>query len=182
MPHLDGKFLIASPYLPDSNFLRTVVYIVRHDSEGAFGLVLTRPSELNLHEVLESTMGSKTSRRDLIYFGGPVEGPLCALHEVADLADLDCNDGLHLTSEQESILVLANRPEIRIRFFAGYSGWGPGQLEDELKQGGWLVCDATADDVFSDFEPLWEALVKRVGRSVIDEAIPFARNVDSQLN
>ena len=182
MSNLDGKFLIASPYLPDGNFLRTVVYIVRHDAEGAFGLVLTRPSDLSLREVFESTTGNQPMRQDPIYIGGPVEGPLCALHELADLGDLDCSDGLHVTSEQESLQVLASRPDIRVRFFAGYSGWGPGQLEDELKMGGWLVCAATADDVFSDFEPLWEALVKRVGRSVIDEAIPFARNVDSQLN
>ena len=182
MPYLDGKFLIASPYLPDSNFLRTVIYMVKHDADGAFGLVLTRPSDLRLQEVLESTVGAKSIREDSIFFGGPVEGPLCALHEDPNLGDLDCEGGLYVTSEQESIMLLANRPGVRVRFFAGYSGWGQGQLEGEMKQGGWLTCDATADDIFGDFETLWEELVKRVGRSVIDEAIPFARNVDSQLN
>lgn len=179
---LNGKFLLASPYLPDSNFQRTVVYIVKHDAEGALGLILTRPSDLRLQQLIESTMGRPSLREDLVYLGGPVEGPLCALHEDANLADLDCEGGLFVTSEQESILLLANRPEARVRFFAGYSGWGPDQLEAELQQGGWLTCDATVDEVFGDFEPLWEALVKRVGRSIIGEAVPFASNVDSQMN
>ncbi|QDS86501.1 hypothetical protein EC9_06650 [Rosistilla ulvae] len=179
---MNGKFLLASPYLPDSNFQRTVVFMVKHDVDGALGLILTRPSDLQLQQLLESTMGSTALREDLVYLGGPVEGPLCALHEDANLADLDCEGGLFVSSEQESIILLANRPQARVRFFAGYSGWGPGQLEAELQYGGWLICDATADEVFGDFEPLWESLVKRVGRSIIGEAVPSAPDVDSQMN
>lgn len=182
MQNTTGRFLVASPYLPDDNFQRTVVYMVRHDDEGAFGLVLTRPSDLCLQEVLQSTMGMLSSRNDPVYLGGPVEGPLCALHDDGNLADLDCADGLYVTSEQESIVVLANSSATQVRFFAGYSGWGAGQLEDELRQGGWLITDASAEDIFSDCNPLWETLVKRIGHAVIGQAVPSANRVDSQLN
>lgn len=180
---LRGKLLIASPYLPDENFLRTVVYIVRHDVEGAFGLVLTRPLDVRLQEVFEQTLGNKPLRDDPVYLGGPVEGPLCALHNEGNYSDLSCVDGLFLTSEQESLGAIANRPEIVARFFAGYSGWGPDQLETEMGQGGWLVCDATRDDIFGDSDEVWERLVKRVGQSVMMTAVPDSQlGVDPGLN
>ena len=78
---LSGKLLIASPYLNDPNFMRSVVLIVSHDEEGAFGLSLNRPTDQRLSEIVELSMPKGSVREDdFIYEGGPVEGPLLALH------------------------------------------------------------------------------------------------------
>lgn len=181
---LTGKLLIASPYLPDDNFSRTVCYIVRHDEEGAFGLILNRPIDLTLSDVLEETLGKQPLREDSIYLGGPVEGPLCALHRDGNFCDLECKQSdLFVTSDQESLMVIANQPETEARFFAGYSGWSAGQLEAEMNMGGWLVCEAEDGDLFADPNNIWEDVVKRIGQSIINEIVPTpVGSVDPSLN
>ena len=80
MDSLRGQLLIAPPHLTDPNFAKTVVFIVQHDTEGAFGLVLNRPSDTGIHEVWEKMRGRRCARRDFLYVGGPVQGPLMLLH------------------------------------------------------------------------------------------------------
>lgn len=86
--NLSGRLLIASPYLTDGNFLRTVVFVVRHDAEGAFGLAINRPSDRRFRELVDSSAGEGTIREDdWIYLGGPVDGPLLALHDLAGIGE-----------------------------------------------------------------------------------------------
>ena len=83
---LSGKLLIASPYLSDPNFLRSVVLIVSHDDEGAFGLSLNRPTDQRLSAVVELSMPQGSAREDdYIFEGGPVDGPLLALHDLSGI-------------------------------------------------------------------------------------------------
>jgi putative transcriptional regulator len=163
-----GKLLIAEPMLGDPNFDRTVVLMIEHTPEGALGVVLNRPTDLEVGAVLHE-WADLAATPPVLYMGGPVEqnGVLAIGRRRPDapplpgwsavLGDLGTVD-LHLGPDG-----VADGLD-GIRFFAGYSGWGGGQLEAELAEGAWLVVEAATDDVFAP-EPdvMWRAVLRRQG-------------------
>ncbi|MCD0458718.1 YqgE/AlgH family protein [Roseiconus lacunae] len=182
---LSGRLLIASPYLSDPNFMRTVVLIVNHDDEGAFGLTLTRPTAKRLSEVIELSMPSGAIREDdFIFEGGPVEGPLLAIHDLSDIgAPIDEEgSGVWLTGDEDQLRLLLQRTDAKVRFVAQYSGWGPGQLDTEMRSGGWLVGRADAKTVFSDPDQIWESAVKRCGHEILSSISPGLQFSDPSVN
>ena len=178
---IQGQLLIASPMLSDTNFFRSVVYVARHDSDGALGLIMNRPSNLRLEDVIEQARGRRPDRCDAIFSGGPVDGPLVALHTMQNLGD-ECCDGVWLTSEDDHLMLLCDRPSVMARFFSGYSGWGAGQLEAELKAGGWLVGHCERESLFGDADAIWETAVKGCGREILRTVVPSAGCVDPEVN
>ena len=164
MQSLKGQLLIAGPSLVDPNFRRTVVLVGEHSEEGALGLVLNRASE--------ATVGEAVPELDVVvdgfapvHFGGPVQPS--AIVVLADFADPDRAGSLVLDSV--GFLPAEVDPDElgelrRARVFAGYAGWGPGQLDDELDEGSWIVEPALAEDVFTD-DPaeLWGHVLRRKG-------------------
>jgi putative transcriptional regulator len=180
-PVFQGHLLIASPMLSDPNFFRSVVYIAKHDDEGALGVVMNRPTNLRLEEVIEQARGRKPARCDAIYSGGPVEGPLVALHTLENLGDL-CDSGIWLTSDDDHLMMLCDRPTVPARFFSGYSGWAGGQLEAEFRAGGWMVGPCEIESLFGSPDDLWEAAVKSCGREVLRSVVPSAGCVNPDLN
>jgi putative transcriptional regulator len=161
---LRGHLLIAGPGLVDPNFWRTVVLVGEHSDEGALGVVLNRSSETSVEEavpelaVLAEGMGA-------VHVGGPVQPS--AVVVLADFTEPDDAGALVLDSvgflpsdvEPESLGELR-----RARVYVGYAGWGPGQLDDELEEGSWIVEPAVADDVFTDDpEGLWSVVLRRKG-------------------
>lgn len=166
-----GKLLIAEPLLGDPNFDRSVVLMIEHNADGALGVVLNRPTELEVDTVLNEWSGLAASP-SVLYMGGPVEqnGVLALGRRAATdvpvpgwtsvLGDVGTVD-LHLEPDE-----LVGRLS-GIRFFAGYSGWGGGQLEAELAESAWLVVPAVADDVFApDPEAMWRSVLRRQGGKV----------------
>jgi putative transcriptional regulator len=164
-----GKALLASPYLEDPNFFHSVVYMVRHNEEDAFGLILNRPTEHSIISVFEKAAKTTLTRPGWLHYGGPVDGPLIALHDQQDLADMDCSQGIYLTTEREHLLPLLMRTHARVKLFAGFSGWGPGQLESEQATGGWFVSDLTLEQALGDSDNLWKELLYQVGHSMWSE-------------
>ncbi|MGI8574169.1 MAG: YqgE/AlgH family protein [Egibacteraceae bacterium] len=155
---LQGRLLVATPRLTDPNFRRTVIYMIDHRAEGAAGVVVNRPSEMAVSEVVPAWEEAAVPPRR-VFFGGPVApGGLVAL--APDVAPL--SDGMSIG------VVDLGRPSSssagRIRVFAGHAGWGSGQLESELEGGSWFVVDAMLDDVV-DEQPdrLWERVLRRQG-------------------
>lgn len=182
---ISGKLLVASPYLNDPNFLRSVLLIVNHGSEGAFGLSLNRPTEQRLSEVLEMSMPMTPARADdYIFEGGPVEGPLLALHDLPDLgAPVVGHDGkTWITGDEDHLRMLLTRIDASVRFIAHYSGWGPGQLDAELSAGGWMVLDALPEIVFGHHDHIWETAVKQCGLDVIASLSPGVTTSDPSMN
>jgi putative transcriptional regulator len=159
MNSLQGKFLVASTKLADPNFFRTVVLIVRHNSEGAMGMVVNRPASLTVREVWEKVAGSECETTEHLHVGGPCPGPLMALHERVDLADLEIASGMYFTADPESIAQLVEQANVAARYFAGYAGWGSGQLEQELAEGAWHILPAEPDQIFAADDNLWESLL-----------------------
>ncbi len=178
---IQGQVLIAAPMLSDPNFFRAIVYIAKHDGEGAFGVILNRPSNTRLEDVIEQARGRRPEREDAIYIGGPVEGPLIALHDQVNLGE-PCTDEIWLTSDDDHLMILCDRTDAEARFFSGYSGWGAGQLEAELEAGGWMVGPLTMEQLFGDPNEVWEEAVKWQGREVLRALVPGAGLVDPQVN
>ena len=165
MESLRGQLLIAAPSLTDPNFARTVVLVSEHTDEGAMGVVLNRPSELTIGEAVPSLTAALDAEQS-VYVGGPVASTsIVFLLEFLDpeLAALLVFGRVGFPSAQVDVVELVDQTE-RGRVFAGYAGWGPGQLDAELQSEDWIVEPATPDDVFGD-EPasLWSSVLTRKG-------------------
>ncbi|PQO48172.1 YqgE/AlgH family protein [Blastopirellula marina] len=172
MEYLAGKFLIASPYLPDPNFLRTVVLMVQHDQEGAVGLVLTRPINLTVQEVWQNVSGESIDAPDQVLQGGPVEGPLMAIHQEPKLSELEVIPGVYFASQRENIEPLIRENRKPFRLFLGYSGWAAQQLEDEMEVGGWLTLPAKPEQVFeTNTDLLWKSVSGEVGENIMRDSL-----------
>ena len=167
-----GRLLVATPLLTDEPFLRTVVQLLQHDEEGALGVVVNRPSHTPLSEVLP---GWALLAPDpvTVFVGGPVQ-PSAAI----------CLGRRSLTAPtpedeaEPSYVVVPGAPWLgtvdldveaadpveEVRVFAGYAGWSSGQLEEEVEEGAWWVCDALPGDCFSaDPNHLWRDVLRRQG-------------------
>lgn len=168
MKSLRGCFLVASPHLLDQNFLRSVVLIIQHDGQGAFGVVLNRPSNNTIADLWSLISQDPCDNPSPVHVGGPVAGPLIAIHADAALSELEIVAGVHFASAKESIVRLVTQPVGDVRLFVGYSGWGAGQLDSELAAGGWLTERATRADVFSPYEDLWARVARRIGLQALE--------------
>ncbi len=156
---LSGQLLIASPSLVDF-FRRAVVLVVEHNPEGAFGLVLNRPSETTLAEALPD-LAELIARDEELHVGGPVQpNAVTAIGEHADPAE-----ATRLIAGAVGMVDLDSPPELgRVRLFAGYAGWGPGQLDGELAQEAWITEPFHPDDAFADSGgDLWASVLERKG-------------------
>ena len=163
MESLAGQLLISSPSLVDPNFRRTVVLMTHHDEEGAVGLVLSRPSELRIVEAIPD-LGDLPYADEVVYIGGPVQPEaVVVLIEVDEPLD----EGDPIVGSVAYMPPNADPEELgarRARVFAGYSGWGPGQLESELEEPAWIVAPAEPGDVFAtDPDELWRTVLQRKG-------------------
>jgi putative transcriptional regulator len=163
---LKGKLLLDGGKLQGSFFSRTVVLICEHDSEGAFGLVLNRPSENCVGELISGNL-SDALKEHTLFVGGPVQpGALSYLHSEGFLADANVMPNLNLGHSLDTLTELTESfsPTQKVRIFAGYAGWSPGQLDDEMKRGAWLMHPASLDLVFdSDPKQLWQSILRKKG-------------------
>ena len=159
---LRGSLLIAAPQLLDPNFRRTVVLVADHGDEGAMGVILNRPSGMTVADAapdLEPLIGPDAP----IFAGGPVQPTSgVVLAEVAEADEPVFGDIVLVPGLGELADVIDGAGSIRV--FAGYAGWGPGQLDDELGREDWILAPAQAGDVFSEQpEALWGAVLERKG-------------------
>jgi putative transcriptional regulator len=164
---LAPALLVAMPQLADPNFRRSVVLLVHHDDDGTFGLVLNRPTPLLALELCEGLgiewRGDAAMR---VCGGGPVQPDTgwVLLGEAHDLEAQPVADGIFVAESLEALRNVAKDPPRRARLFLGYAGWGPGQLQEELAQGAWIVAPISAEAVFSDdHDSLWERVVRGIG-------------------
>jgi putative transcriptional regulator len=168
-------FLIARPGMPDPNFRESVVLVVQSDAAEATGLILNRPTNRSLAELLPGERFEPFT--DPIFFGGPVaQQGLFALFQSARYSGpaVPMLPGIFFAILPDSVDALLSKPPEEIRFFSGYSGWAPGQLQAEIDRGDWLVVDADAKTVFRrDTSRLWQDMVQRA-RAVHAEAAPQA--------
>jgi len=162
---LKGHLLIASAALIDPNFRQTVVLMVHHDSEGALGLVLNRSSDMALGELWEKIASSPCQSEQLLNFGGPVEGPLMAVHTHKDLSESEILPGVYFSVQKDNLNEIVTREDNSFRVFVGNAGWAGGQLEAELEQGSWYTLEASPSHVFGNDEDLWQTVFRAATRA-----------------
>jgi putative transcriptional regulator len=175
MQSLAGQFLIASPRLVDPNFAKTVVLMVQHGEEGALGLIVNRALETSVEEVCEKLLESSCAAEGVLHQGGPCGGALMAVHTHQSRSDIEVKPGIHFSTERESLEWLLRYNEAPAKFFVGYSGWAPGQLETEMETGSWLTVDADEERIFDGTgEELWTKLLTNatLGKWIDPEQIP----------
>jgi putative transcriptional regulator len=174
MESLEGHLLVASPQLLDPNFARALVLVIEHSEEGAFGVIINRPVNKTLQELWREVGSAPCHSRQPVYLGGPVPGPLIAIHGNPSLAEMEPLPGVFFAARKLHLdsLVLTEKPAYKI--FANHSGWGAGQLENELRQGDWRTTPATAEIVFSTDDGLWETVLRQIGQSLLKSIL----NVD----
>ena len=161
---LRGKLIVASPALVDPNFARTVVLITEHNEEGAMGIVLNRPAETMVEEVLPEL--ASIAADETLFVGGPVQQDAIVL--LAEFADpqaaawiVAADVGLAAADRDLDELATAVR---RGRLYAGYSGWGPSQLDAELELDSWIVEPPLPAELFlDDPDALWSDVLARKG-------------------
>ncbi len=160
-----GVLLVAPPMLQDPNFKRSVVLLCEHSGEGSFGLMLNRPLDLQLKDVLEDIAPFE----DHLSLGGPVEpNTLHFLHRFEEVPQaIRVADDIYWGGEFEAIKDLARSGQAHgesLRFFLGYAGWTTGQLGQEVEAGGWILAEADSSRVFPE-EPfrLWRLILRNMG-------------------
>jgi putative transcriptional regulator len=168
---LAGQLLLSMPGMFDSNFENSVTYICEHSERGAVGLIINRPLNLNLREVLEQlslTTNNGALAAQPVLRGGPVQAERgFVLHESENDWDSTTAVGhsIFVTTSQDILTaVAAGRGPKRMQLVLGYAGWGAGQLEEELRQNAWLTAPATPELVFSTpYEERWQASAAEIG-------------------
>ncbi len=165
MASLQGKLLLAAPAMQDPNFARSVILVVKHDDEGALGLVLNRPTGAKVREAIDMESGATCVSDAVLLRGGPCDGPLMVLHGESELAQEMILPGVYFSVESDLVQELLGSEAEALRFFHGYAGWSAGQLDAEMSAGGWLCVDATSDIVFEQGMDTdsWSALLKQRG-------------------
>ncbi|HEU5125275.1 MAG TPA: YqgE/AlgH family protein [Verrucomicrobiae bacterium] len=164
--YLKGQLLLDSGELGGSFFQRTVVLICEHNAEGAFGLVLNRSIGNKVGEVLVADL-PESLKESPLYLGGPVQ-PTALSFLLSDTFVPEANvlPNLSLSHSLDDLLELGESfsPTRKVKLFAGYSGWSPGQLEDEMKRKAWLTHPASVELVFED-DPakLWKMILQQKG-------------------
>jgi putative transcriptional regulator len=190
-----GRLVVASPTLVDPNFHRTVVFLLAADGDGALGVVLNRPSDTSIDEIVPY-WGMHASEPPLLFVGGPVQpnAAICVGRTqqpdrhagAAGGEDAGETDGYSPLVGDLGTVDLNRAPEDigvsfdGLRVFTGYTGWGPGQLEEEIEAGAWFVVEGRQQDVLCP-EPaiLWERVLRRQGGWL---AVLARHPVDASLN
>ena len=177
-----GVLLIADPFLKDPNFMRTVVLLTEHREDGTIGFVLNRKYENTFDELLPVVYGHKLP----VYYGGPVQ--MNTIHFLNRYPDeiqggVEVMKGVYWGGDFDAVVSLINSgkadPE-KIRFYIGYSGWSPGQLDTEMAEKTWLTVEAARKLVFHpNAEEIWKDSLKHMGGEY-EMMINFP--IDPQLN
>lgn len=163
---LKGQFILDHGKLRGSFFHRSVILICQHDGDGAFGLILNRSTENNIGDALVAKL-PETLKAQPLYLGGPVQPQaLSFLHNDAYLPEANVLPNLNLGHSLDSLLDIADSYSStqRLKIFAGYAGWSPGQLDDEMKRETWMTHPASLDLIFHpDPGEIWHVILREKG-------------------
>lgn len=165
---LTPVLLVSMPQMLDPNFARTVVLLAEYGSHGAFGLVVNRRMSEPAHEVITAEPPLDIRKDVHLYIGGPVEPNrawVLTRRRELDGDALEITDSVFLSAAPALIRhTLQTSPDPQVRIVIGYSGWGPGQLDDELAESAWLMAPVQPDLLFeTPVDQMWETAIRRLG-------------------
>ncbi len=161
-----GGLLLSEPYLADPNFERTTILLTEHNEEGSVGFILNKPSDSRVSEIMDD-LKEFDSR---VFIGGPVQqDTLHFVHRITTLSDaIEIAPGLYWGGNFDQLVALVDTQKLAatdIKFFLGYSGWSPGQLEEELKIDSWIVSDQISEELVFETDPeqMWKTAMRGLG-------------------
>ncbi len=161
---LAGNLLVASTTLDSPMFAQSVCLVVHHDADGAIGLVLNRPLQPQPTELLtllsSDTEPPQANFSGTVHFGGPLSGPVVALHASPALAESETLTGVYVAAQKSHLEQLLKQTQAPMRLIVGHAGWGAGQLEAEIENGDWHVALADTEIVFGHNEAMWSRLLR----------------------
>lgn len=182
MISLQGHLLVSSPELPDV-FEHSVVLLVRHNQDGAFGLILNRPSTTAVQDIWSKVSEAECLTNERLHVGGPVEGPLMALHNNSNVMEIEVIPGVYFSANREMLEQLAVDEAAAARYFIGYAGWAPGQLEGEIRGGSWQTLPVRFEHVFNSDESLWELSRREINDHILRAQLHIKHNPpDPRMN
>ncbi len=161
-----GKFLVAAKSLLDANFSEAVVLLIDYNEEGAMGVVINRPTDVQLSAVLPEIKGLE-KRADFVYIGGPVDrSQMLLLVRTQQMPEgsLPVFGDVYASARRSVLRKMMDTPHTKVRFraYAGYAGWAPGQLDHEVSRGDWHIVPADAETLFEKApEAIWPELIRR---------------------
>ncbi len=160
----DGWLLVSEPFLPDPNFERSVILMCEHQEKGSFGVILNKPTEIELQEVTEIKYAPHR-----LYVGGPVEPK--TLHYIHTKPEIEgsilLKNDVYFGGSFEQVTGMVEQgilDESNSRFFIGYSGWGANQLDEELNKNSWIISDFDISQIFRiAHHQVWQSILREMG-------------------
>ena len=166
MKPIQGSLLVSEPFLLDSYFKRAVVLLSEHDEKGTLGFILNKPTDVKLNDAVDDFPDFDVP----LYFGGPVEtDTLFYIHTIGPMLEgaKEIVPGIWWGGDYDQLKFFIDTKQIRsdqIRFYAGYSGWEPKQLDSELKEKSWLISNGNKQFTFFDNpRTLWSQVLRTMG-------------------
>lgn len=171
---LPGSFLIASSALNDTPFEQAVVFVLQHNDLGTFGVILNRPVDTQLASTWRKATGLNFETTSVVN-GGPIGGPVLALHSQKSIAEVEILDGICLSVDSQAFKTLAERSDIPYRIILGIAGWQPHQMADEMERGHWYHLRVDPNHIFDDPTFMWHTFTRNFGyqtlQSIFDKKL-----------
>ena len=166
---MQGTILVSTERLNGSAFEKSVVLLMQDDVRGTFGVALNKPAGANVRTAWEKLTGSEATGEQSIVAGGPLQGPVFALHQMPDLSDVEMPGGLYVSAQVDKLQQLMMQFEEPYRIVIGVAGWKPGQLDKEVDSGCWYKLPMDLETVFDDPEWMWDSCLQDYGlQQVVD--------------
>jgi putative transcriptional regulator len=153
-----GCLLVAPPQERDLDFIGTVILLIQHSQQQAFGVVLNRPTSTTVRQAWQGK--SRCQQDEFVYSGGPVPGPLMALHTHSPVGEIEVLPGVYYSVQKAHLETLLHATARPLKVFQSHVGWGPDQLERFVENGPWRILPATSEHVFHAGPNLWEEVSK----------------------
>ncbi len=166
----EGCILVASPNQDNGLYTQAVCLLVHHSQQGSVGVFLNRSFSVQVPDIWRHLAGTDVpdAARRPIHFGGPVSGPVIALHNRKDLAEFATANGVYIAAQISHLQQLVQLvDESEVRFIVGQAAWQPGQLEEELKAGKWYPMPITPQLVFSSDDEMWGRAMREIGNRYV---------------
>ncbi len=165
-----GKILIASPKLDQTPFARSVIYVFQDNEDATVGVVLNQPPNQDVLQAWQSMVGPNC-QNGLVSIGGPMPGPILAIHQNDDAAELPLPNGLFAAASEENPQRLASQSNRPFQVFFGLCGWQQGQLDVEIRSGDWVASKATDSLFFQPNQDLWTTAIERMQNRFLAEVL-----------
>ncbi|MBX3418826.1 MAG: YqgE/AlgH family protein [Pirellulaceae bacterium] len=176
---LVGNFLVAAPTWAEGPFARTVVLILQHNPDGVFGVIVNRPADADLKKFWMQASGSPASEAERLHVGGPIGGPVFAVHSMENFAEIKIDGGLFISANYDAIHKIIESGDNRYRIFCGMVSWKAASLATELANGLWFPLENRSELIFPSQEVEWERAVVAYGRDCLSKMLggyPIAGN------